>query len=160
MDEPRNNADPAQRGYEPSDISTRRLFAFAAGVVALVVLGVLLSAAVFHFFVRHESLGPPASPFENVRQLPPSPRLQTTAPFDLGRYHDSQNEILGSYGWVDPQAGFVRIPIERAMKLVLERGLPIRGSSQVKGQASTPGRAAPPGKLPTAPTPRDGEQTR
>ena len=59
--------EQSQRGYEDSDVSVGRLFAFAAGVVGLVVLGVLGSAAVFHFFVRHQPLGPPASPFEDVR---------------------------------------------------------------------------------------------
>ena len=34
--------------------------------------------------------------------------------------------MLGSYGWVDKNAGVVRIPIDAAMKLTLERGLPAR----------------------------------
>ena len=31
--------------------------------------------------------------------------------------------MLHSYGWVDQQAGIVRIPIDRAMTLLTERGL-------------------------------------
>ena len=31
--------------------------------------------------------------------------------------------MLDSYGWVDKDAGVVRIPIEEAMKLTVERGL-------------------------------------
>src|SRR5208283_409507 len=100
-----------QRGYEDSDVSVGRLFAFAAGVVGLIVLGVLGSAAVFHFFVEHQPLGPPASPFEDVRAVPPEPRLQVTAPADLKRYRDDQEKILAGYGWVDAQAGVVRIPV-------------------------------------------------
>ena len=34
--------------------------------------------------------------------------------------------MLDSYGWVDKNAGVVRIPIDEAMKLTLERGLPAR----------------------------------
>jgi hypothetical protein len=33
---------------------------------------------------------------------------------------------LQSYGWIDQQKGVVRIPIERAMELTAERGLPVR----------------------------------
>ncbi len=34
--------------------------------------------------------------------------------------------LLYSYGWVDEKAGTVRIPIERAMDLIVQRGLPVR----------------------------------
>jgi len=121
-----------QRGYEDSEVSVSRLFAFAAGVVGLIVLGVIGSAAVFHFFVRHQALGPPASPFEDVRPMPPEPRLQTTAPLDLKRYREDQEKILKGYGWVDAQAGIVRIPVDRAMDVLLQKGYPVRGSSPTK----------------------------
>lgn len=113
-----------QPKYEDSEVSIGRLFAFAGGVVGLVVLGVIGSAAVFHFFVRHQPLGPPASPFEDVRPVPPEPRLQTDAPLDLKRYRQDQENILNTYGWVDAHAGVVRIPVERAMDVLLEKGIP------------------------------------
>jgi hypothetical protein len=34
--------------------------------------------------------------------------------------------VLGTYGWVDKNAGLVRIPIEEAMRIAVERGLPAR----------------------------------
>ncbi len=144
MADPDNNSESRHRGYEDSDVSMGRLLAFAAGLVGLVVLGVLGSAVVFRFFVRHQPLGPPASPFENVRTLPPSPRLQLNAPLDLKGYLAEEDKILDSYGWVDRKAGIVRIPIDRAMTLVLQKGLPIRGSSAAKGQENTKGVAPAP----------------
>src|SRR5581483_882040 len=47
----------------------------------------------------------------------------------------AQNEKLNSYGWIDRSNGIVRIPIDRAMDLILERGLPTRtnGNSQTDG---------------------------
>jgi hypothetical protein len=79
----------------------------------------------FSVFGKTQKLGPPASPFESadVRVLPPAPRLQVTPVLDLKNYRDSQWEQLETYGWVDKEGGVVRIPIERAMDLVLERGL-------------------------------------
>ena len=145
MSEPVKGPEHLQRGYEDSDVSVGRLFAFAGGVVGLVVLGVLGSAVVFHFFVRHQPLGPPASPFEDVRTLPPEPRLQTTAPLDLKGYRADQDKILEGYGWVDPHAGIVRIPVDRAMDLLLQKGYPVRGGSSAEGNpAKTPRPAAPP----------------
>ncbi|MCA1555006.1 MAG: hypothetical protein LC737_11585, partial [Chloroflexi bacterium] len=34
------------------------------------------------------------------------------------------------YGWVDQSAGITHIPIERAMELLLERGLPTRPQNE------------------------------
>ena len=135
MSEPLKGPENPRRGYEDSDVSVGRLLAFAGGLVALVVFGVVISAVVFHFFVRHQPLGPPASPFEDVRPMPPSPRLQTTAPLDLKHYREEQEKILQSYGWVDPPAGVVRIPVDRAVDLLLQKGYPVRGSSTAEGGA-------------------------
>jgi hypothetical protein len=53
--------------------------------------------------------------------------------------HDGEPELrtaedtdLNSYGWVDRTAGIARIPIDRAMQLLLERGLPDVGAGQTR----------------------------
>ena len=157
MHEPVEASENSRRAYESSEVSVRQLFAFAVGVVALVVAGVLGSALVFRFFVRHTSMGPSASPFEDVRTMPPGPRLATAAPVDLKSYRANQDKILAGYGWVDPHAGVVRIPIERAMDLMLQKGYPGRGAAAPKGSVNTPGEPSPPGSVLAAPTPVDGE---
>ena len=43
-----------------------------------------------------------------------------------------EHEVLTTYGWTDKNAGVVRIPIERAKDLLLERGLPVRGADAAK----------------------------
>jgi len=161
MSEPVKGPERPHRGYEDSDVSVGRLFAFAGGVVALVVLGILGSAVVFHFFVRHQPLGPPASPFEDVRTVPPEPRLQTTAPLDLKHYREDQEKILSGYGWVDAQAGIVRIPVDRAMDLLLQKGYPVRSSSAAEGGPAKSLRAAAlPADHQAAPTPLGAEGKR
>jgi hypothetical protein len=35
-----------------------------------------------------------------------------------------EDQILGSYGWIDRQKGIVRLPIARAIDLLSQRGLP------------------------------------
>ena len=59
-------------------------------------------------------------------QLPPEPRLLTDEPANLRTYREAQDAAVSSYGWVDKPAGIVRIPVERAKELILERGLPTR----------------------------------
>jgi hypothetical protein len=153
-------SEHSERRYEDSEVSVKKLVFFAAGVVGLVLVGVLGSALAFRFFVRHTPMGPPASPFEDVRQMPPTLRLQTDAPQDLQKYRASQDKILSGYAWVHPQAGVVQIPIDRAMKLLLQKGYPVRGSSPANGQINVPGEQPPPADQQATPTPLDGEETR
>lgn len=142
MSEHIEHANRPHKGYEESDVGVQQLFGFAAGVVGLIVFGVLVSIVVFRFFKQHQSLGPPASPFADVRELPPGLRLQTDAPKDLENYHADQDKTLKGYAWVDSQNGVVRIPIERAMELMLAKGYPVRASTPTAG-ADTKASSAP-----------------
>ncbi|HXE07794.1 MAG TPA: hypothetical protein VN612_07855 [Acidobacteriaceae bacterium] len=73
----------------------------------------------------------------------PAPRLdiddgnQSTA--DL---HAREDLLLEHYSTVDGQPGTIRIPIERAMQLIAQRGLPVATPSQNAGE--TLAHAAPP----------------
>jgi hypothetical protein len=96
--------------------------------VSLVVV-LLAAAKLFRYFASVQSLGPPASPFANARVLPPTPRLQAEPRLDLQGFRQAQQELLNSYGWVDKNAGVVRIPVARAMDLLLQQGLPVRSTT-------------------------------
>jgi hypothetical protein len=63
-------------------------------------------------------------------RLPPAPRLQVTPRQDLRDLRAREDQLLNSYQWVDRSAGIVRIPIAEAMRLTLERGLPVRQSPE------------------------------
>jgi hypothetical protein len=54
------------------------------------------------------------------------PRLEEDERTELKDVRIKEEEMLHGYGWVDEQAGTVRIPIDRAMQLTVERGLPTR----------------------------------
>jgi hypothetical protein len=56
----------------------------------------------------------------------PTPRLQTDDGMqDVADLHAREDLLLENYTWVDPSQGKARIPIERAMELIAERGLPV-----------------------------------
>src|SRR5262249_51448205 len=83
----------------------------------------------FSFYAAREGKSSPAEfplAAQQENRLPPEPRLQTNPRQDLSDLRSQEDQILGSYGWVDKNAGTVRIPIDQAMKLALERGLPAR----------------------------------
>jgi hypothetical protein len=56
-------------------------------------------------------------------RIPPAPRLEIHT---VGRWHtfrEAEQARLDSYGWMDRTSGAVHIPIERAIDLVVERGV-------------------------------------
>lgn len=57
----------------------------------------------------------------------PQPKLLVNEPLNLSTYRAKEHEALTTYGWTDQSTGLVRIPIERAKDLLIERGLPVRG---------------------------------
>jgi hypothetical protein len=107
--------------FERRDVEPWSVARLGLAVVILTVVAVL--AALFAF--RALKGGPPdrrvASP-----ALPPEPRLQTDEPSDLARVQAAWHARLTTYGWVDRGAGLVHMPIDEAMRLVAQRGLPVR----------------------------------
>jgi hypothetical protein len=60
------------------------------------------------------------------------------------RAHEKQ--VAESYGWVDQGAGVVRIPVSEAMKLIAQRGLPVRDASPVPPPSPASSRSASEGE--------------
>ncbi len=115
----------AKRGHEPNVVDYRFVLGF--GLVLLVATGllVLLAQVVLDYLAasRPRRVPPPAAVAPAV--LPPEPRLQVSPAEDLRSLREREEAILKSYGWVDRDAGIARIPIERALSLAAERGLPV-----------------------------------
>lgn len=128
------NTDPnpliATPGYETRDVNTRGIIYFGIALFLVLVFSFVSMRWLFFYFSATQPLGPAASPFANSRTLPPEPRLQVHPAADLNEVRQSQEELLQSYGWVDRRNGKVHIPIERAVELVYERGLPARPAGQ------------------------------
>ncbi len=127
-----SNADAR---YEKRDANIRSLVLFGVGLFVVLFATLVSMAKLFNYFTTSQPLGPPASPFANARALPPQPRLQVEPHEDLQRYRESEVELLHSYGWIDQKAGVVRIPIERAMDLIAQRGLPVSTDKTAKTTA-------------------------
>jgi len=76
---------------------------------------------------EREAAAAPAIPVvaeHGERRLPGGPRLQSSPEAELRELRRELHEEVHGYGWVDEAAGVVRIPVDRAVDLVLEEGLP------------------------------------
>jgi hypothetical protein len=142
-----NNPNPVKwsshGAFERRDIGIGGVLWFLVG---LAVAGVIITFAVngfYHYLEgRSEAQQTPVSPLvtnapKDTRHLPtdykdylkqnfPSPQLEIDERTQLDQIRLNEEETLATYGWVDQKAGVVRIPIERAMDLIAQRGLPTR----------------------------------
>jgi hypothetical protein len=120
--------------HERSDVNVGGVLLFGAGLFVVAAVVHLLIWALFGFFDSREAVRRvreyPLAAQEN--QVPPEPRLQISPREDMRELRDREDELLTSYGWVDRNAGVVRIPIEEAMKIVVQRGLPARQVSDAQ----------------------------
>jgi hypothetical protein len=155
--------DAEHPGYETTDVHTGGVAVFLAGLFGTVIVFFFVCYAmgkiINNLWVKQDGAPNkwtlaagevPAGKGENLASNPdieqqqlrqivsnfPEPRLdiddglQATA--DL---HAREDLLLNNYSKVDGQPGTIRIPIERAMQLIAERGLPV--VSQAASAATT-----------------------
>lgn len=114
--------------HEESDINIRAVFGFAAAMVAAAIV---IHAAVWGLFVyfdaRETRSGAATLPLAaSEPRLPPEPRLQVTPRQDAHAFRAEEDAVLNGYTWINREAGVVRIPIAEAMRLTVQKGLPVR----------------------------------
>jgi hypothetical protein len=133
MHEIEDNTPPnVALGHETRDFSTRVVVNFG---IALVVGAVLVHGAIWLVYLYFGGLADRAYPREyplahvGAPVQPPAPRLQTQPREELKAMRAAEDARLSTYGWVSPSGGIVHIPIEQAMQLTLEQGLPARADA-------------------------------
>ena len=137
--DPRESTPPTGRGYETRDISVRWIVILTAAFVVSMPVVLFAMHALFDYFAAREARNQPPSLSlipRDPNPLPPSPRLQDDPMTDLKTHQKEENAKSERYAWLDRSAGRVRIPVERAMELVVERGLPPRTGPKDPGVRS------------------------
>jgi hypothetical protein len=102
--------------FERSDADPRLLSALAIGIALFLIAAPFLIVATY----------PDASALGQIPgnlPQPPQPRLQIAPRLTANRLHASEQKQLDGYSWIDPRQDVVSIPIERAMRLISERGI-------------------------------------
>ena len=126
--------------YERQDLKVSGILYFLLGLAVVTLLCILALRGLFAFLEhREKGLQPPVSPLvtnvpaDSRRVAPgypqsafPNPKLEEDERGQLNEIRMNEEKTLYSYGWIDEKAGTVHIPIERAMDLLVQRGLPVR----------------------------------
>jgi hypothetical protein len=136
----KESVSPAELERKIDDINVWAIVRFAIGLLILGIISYIGLYGLLRLF-EHERLAAEAPPPSMTRtaeeRLPPPPRLQMmpgspsehkTPEYEMTAMLEEENTTLNSYGWVDKNAGVVRIPISDAMKLLLEKGVAMRPS--------------------------------
>jgi hypothetical protein len=101
--------------YERSDVNARLVGGLAVGLVAFLLLTPVALRGIYTI---------PGDGLAGPRPAVPAPRLQISPATDLLTLSRAEDALLANYGWVDQPSGIVRLPIDRAITLTAERGLP------------------------------------
>ena len=141
MSDPVKLGQPEHAEYEREDLTARGVFTFLSGLVVMgVVVVVILKVLIGGLEAYNRSHQPPQNPLATkVVPVPeqagmeqsrsaikadfPEPRLEEDEIHELRDFRDAEEQKLYTYG-VDQSTGTVHIPIERAMELTVQRGLP------------------------------------
>ena len=145
-------ATPPGAKYEHTDIDTSVGYKFALWLVVAMAISVAIVYGTFFFFEgqtqKADAVAQKYPLAVGQTKTPPLPNLQTQPFKDVYLLRKGEAEKLESYGWVDQQNGVTRIPIDRAMEVLLQRGLPARADGgnglNVVTQDSSAGRTIVP----------------
>jgi hypothetical protein len=145
----------ASLGYERRDVSVTGIIVFLVAMFIFVVVTAVVCYGVGKVLNAHMNKedGPttkwtktvnirelgnmPSSPamqnqVANLMETFPAPRLEVdNGNVDVEALHAREGLLLYHYTWIDKSKGTVRIPIERAMELVAQRGLPVAPPAKV-----------------------------
>jgi len=115
-------------GHETEDASIRGILYAGAGLAVVTALSLLLVYGIFQYLADHPVATEPSNPMAETeqQQFPPAPRIEDHPTVELKELRAQEDRLLSTYGWSDKKAGVVRIPIDRAMQLQMERGFPVR----------------------------------
>jgi hypothetical protein len=121
--------------HEHRDVNVWAVYKFGIALSVLCIVAVGLLYGLYRYFLNREG---GALPYDQVnvdaRSLPPMPRLQAAPIADMKDMRAAEERIISGYGWVDQKQGVTRIPVDRAIDLLAQRG--------IAGRTATP---PPPG---------------
>ncbi len=133
--------------YDRTDLSARGIFMFLVSLAATCLVILLIAWGLMRYFAQQPLSQVPRtaaivtptrqiSPTGDPAQRFPAPQLQPDPVADLNKFRTSLEERLNSYGWVDKNTGIAHIPIEKAIEMMSQNGLPARPAPALAPRAS------------------------
>jgi hypothetical protein len=123
---PPNEAGTADYERTDANVITIIKWGIILGLGTAAVL--LIVVGIFKFLTTNETTEVNANPLYTPKQmeLPKEPRLEPVPGTQLSQTRAYEDKILSTYGWADRNAKTVHIPIDRAIDLLVQRGVPTR----------------------------------
>ncbi|WGD51594.1 hypothetical protein QA641_40250 [Bradyrhizobium sp. CB1650] len=111
-------ADGKRFDYERSDVGLRLVGWLAGGLATFVAVTPLLLPLMFPQSTKR--ITPASRPALSSN----APALEVAPRDTLRKSRQGDEQITRGYGWADRNRGEVRIPIDRAVEILLHKGLP------------------------------------
>jgi hypothetical protein len=118
------NIDVIEAGHETKDANVHFIVVVLIGLAISVAIVGFMVYGIFWYMADHPLNTARPNPLVESIQIPPPPRLDTHPGAELQELHNYEDNILSTYGWTNPQKGIVRIPIDQAMQMQLQKGFP------------------------------------
>jgi hypothetical protein len=129
------------------EVNTRGALIFAFWLAAGTIVVAVGMYGLFRAMQKKEDAADrPLAPAvaASLQRTPPEPRLEAMPLVPRQKLRAEEDAVLTSYAWVDKPRGFVRIPVDRAMELLVERGLPPAKPMSAQVPMPMPGAAPEP----------------
>lgn len=124
---PEKRVRHADVSFDPRDMNHKAVFGFFLVLASMVLLVHVFLWGVFRYmggpqFAGHQSTNPIMTSKEQLQEIGgdpatnfPKPELQPNPPADLNKFRAAEEEEMNTYGWIDPSARKIHIPIESAI---------------------------------------------
>jgi len=145
-------------GFEKEDLDPLGVLYFMAGLAVVGVVIYFIVVGMYRYLDAYDrthqepmnpmavktGIDPTTMTYNQIRDKAevsfPAPVLEYNERIQFTSEVAKQDQVLGSYDWIDKNNGVVRIPIDRAIDLVAERGLPVI-PADAAAKASAPAKA-------------------
>lgn len=126
-----------ETGHELSDLSPKNIAIFGVSLAMIIVVVLWVCYELFqHYSNVSSKTEVPPSPLSYTREPTPGPHLLVVPGQELKAMRAAEDSVLNSYAWVDKERGIVRIPIQRAIDILAQRGLHSRPQSNENQRAA------------------------
>jgi hypothetical protein len=141
-----SNGEPrhADVSFEKADVHATTIYWYLGALAIAVVFSYVVCVFVLRATTKiaHEYDTPPPMIRQEMGSaydaMPPEPRLQgvpghgSDPQFDLREKNRRDTEANEKIGWIDQSSGIAQIPVQDAMKIIAEKGLPAVPSAEKK----------------------------
>ncbi len=118
-----SKAPDVSAGYERSDAAAMPVVVFIFWLTVFTLVCFALCFGMYRLLEKGQaSIDPGLHPMAQERGTiaPGAPRLQVQEASDMAAYRKASEDKAQGYGWISREAAAVRVPVDKAMDLVLK----------------------------------------